>query len=67
MQRSGKETRNEIGNARDVVAAIAGIGVQAHVILDHHGARLEVASEPLRGATFRVGFPLAADAGPTAV
>jgi len=27
------------------------------VILDHHGAKLEIASQPLRGATFRVAFP----------
>src|SRR5205085_7310744 len=30
------------------------------VILEHHGASLEVESQPLRGATFRVRFPLAA-------
>lgn len=29
------------------------------VILDHHGAKLDIASEPLRGATFRVSFPAA--------
>jgi signal transduction histidine kinase len=28
------------------------------VILDHHGATLDITSEPLRGATFRVSFPL---------
>jgi signal transduction histidine kinase len=30
------------------------------VILEHHQAKLEIESEPLRGTTFRVGFPLAA-------
>ena len=30
------------------------------VILEHHGATLEVESEPLRGALFRASFPLAA-------
>jgi signal transduction histidine kinase len=29
------------------------------VILEHHGAKLEITSEPLRGARFRVTFPLA--------
>jgi signal transduction histidine kinase len=29
------------------------------VILDHHGATLDIESEPLRGATFRVSLPLA--------
>jgi signal transduction histidine kinase len=29
------------------------------VVLDHHGATLEIESEPLRGAVFRVRFPLA--------
>lgn len=29
------------------------------VILEHHGASLEVLSEPLHGTTFRVGLPLA--------
>jgi signal transduction histidine kinase len=28
-------------------------------ILEHHGARLEIASEPLKGAVFRAPFPLA--------
>ncbi|HET6573047.1 MAG TPA: ATP-binding protein, partial [Fimbriiglobus sp.] len=28
------------------------------VVLEHHGAELEIASEPLKGATFRVRFPL---------
>jgi signal transduction histidine kinase len=28
------------------------------VILEHHGASLEIESEPLHGALFRVGFPL---------
>jgi signal transduction histidine kinase len=28
------------------------------VILEHHGAKLEIDSEPLRGAIFRVAFPL---------
>jgi signal transduction histidine kinase len=30
------------------------------VVLEHHGAELEVDSAPLRGATFRVRFPLVA-------
>jgi signal transduction histidine kinase len=29
------------------------------VVLEHHGADLEIDSEPLKGATFRVRFPLA--------
>jgi signal transduction histidine kinase len=29
------------------------------VILEHHRARLEIESEPLRGATFRASFPVA--------
>ena len=29
------------------------------VVLEHHGARLEVDTEPLKGTTFRVVFPLA--------
>jgi signal transduction histidine kinase len=29
------------------------------VVLEHHGAEMAVDSEPLRGATFRVSFPLA--------
>jgi signal transduction histidine kinase len=29
------------------------------VILEHHRARLEIESEPLRGALFRASFPLA--------
>jgi signal transduction histidine kinase len=32
------------------------------VVLEHHGARLAIESEPLRGATFRVEFPLAVEA-----
>jgi signal transduction histidine kinase len=28
-------------------------------ILEHHGAQLEIASEPLKGALFRASFPLA--------
>lgn len=32
------------------------------VILEHHGAALEIESEPLRGALFRASFPLAAEA-----
>jgi signal transduction histidine kinase len=32
------------------------------VILEHHGAALEIDSEPLRGTTFRVSLPLAAGA-----
>jgi signal transduction histidine kinase len=33
------------------------------VILEHHHATLEIESEPLRGTTFRVSFPLAEQAG----
>jgi signal transduction histidine kinase len=29
------------------------------VVLEHHGARLEIESEPLEGALFRLRFPLA--------
>jgi signal transduction histidine kinase len=29
------------------------------VVLDHHGAKLEIESEPLKGALFRLRFPLA--------
>ena len=29
------------------------------VVLEHHGAEMAVDSKPLRGATFRVSFPLA--------
>jgi signal transduction histidine kinase len=29
------------------------------VVLEHHGSELEVESEPLKGATFRMRFPLA--------
>jgi len=29
------------------------------VVLDHHGANLEIESEPLKGALFRIRFPLA--------
>jgi signal transduction histidine kinase len=32
-------------------------------ILEHHGAKLEIESEPLRGATFRARFPAAAGDG----
>jgi signal transduction histidine kinase len=32
------------------------------VVLEHHGAALEVDSAPLEGATFRVRFPRAAAA-----
>jgi signal transduction histidine kinase len=32
------------------------------VVLEHHGAVLEIESEPLKGATFRIRFPLAEDA-----
>jgi signal transduction histidine kinase len=31
-------------------------------ILEHHGARLEIVSEPLKGALFRASFPLAESA-----
>jgi signal transduction histidine kinase len=33
------------------------------VILEHHDARLEIESEPLRGALFRVRFPLISEGG----
>jgi signal transduction histidine kinase len=37
-----------------------GLGLSfVQVILQHHGAALEIESEPLQGATFRVSFPLA--------
>ena len=29
------------------------------VVLEHHGAKLEIESQPLKGATFRIRFPLA--------
>jgi len=35
------------------------------VVLEHHGAELEIASEPLKGAAFRIRFPLA-EAEPSA-
>jgi signal transduction histidine kinase len=44
-------------------ALFAGMGLGlsfVNVILDHHQAKLEIDSEPLRGATFRVVFPLGA-------
>jgi signal transduction histidine kinase len=31
------------------------------VVLDHHGAKLEIESQPLKGATFRIRFPLASE------
>ncbi len=34
------------------------------VVLEHHGAELSIASEPLRGAVFRVRFPIANDERP---
>jgi signal transduction histidine kinase len=34
------------------------------MVLEHHAAKLEIESEPLRGATFRVRFPLAGSAEP---
>src|SRR5207237_1294980 len=38
-----------------------GLGLSfVSAILNHHGARLEIHSEPLRGALFRAVFPLAA-------
>jgi signal transduction histidine kinase len=40
----------------------AGMGVGLSfvtVILDHHQARLEIESEPLKGSRFRATFPLA--------
>jgi signal transduction histidine kinase len=37
-----------------------GLGLSFVVmILEHHRAKLEIASEPLRGARFRVLFPVA--------
>ena len=37
-----------------------GLGLSFVVaILEHHDARLEIESEPLKGTTFRVRFPLA--------
>src|SRR5206468_98466 len=36
------------------------------VILEHHRATLEIESQPLLGAVFRVGFPLAVSALPPA-
>ena len=35
-----------------------GLGLSA-VVLEHHGGRLEIESEPLKGALFRLRFPLA--------
>jgi signal transduction histidine kinase len=32
------------------------------VVLEHHGAQLEIESAPLRGTTFRIRFPLAEEA-----
>jgi signal transduction histidine kinase len=32
------------------------------VVLEHHGAELEIESEPMKGAIFRIRFPLAEDA-----
>jgi signal transduction histidine kinase len=41
-----------------------GLGLSFVVmILEHHRAKLEIASEPLRGAKFRVLFPLAPEPG----
>ncbi len=40
-----------------------GLGLSfVQVVLDNHGAKLEIESEPLRGATFRVRFPVRAPA-----
>jgi signal transduction histidine kinase len=36
------------------------------VVLEHHGATLEIDSEPLHGAAFRVRFPLAGESQPSA-
>jgi signal transduction histidine kinase len=42
------------------LSAGMGLGLSfVTVILEHHGGRLEIESEPLKGATFRVSFPLA--------
>jgi len=34
------------------------------MVLEHHGAKLEIESEPLKGATFRIVFPGVADDDP---
>jgi signal transduction histidine kinase len=42
------------------LSAGMGLGLSfVAVILEHHGAELEIDSEPLKGATFRVRFPSA--------
>jgi signal transduction histidine kinase len=43
------------------LSAGMGLGLSfVQVILQHHGAMLEIDSKPLQGATFRVRFPVAA-------
>jgi signal transduction histidine kinase len=43
------------------LSAGMGLGLSfVQVILEHHGATLEIESQPLQGATFRVVFPAAA-------
>src|SRR5581483_12400770 len=45
------------------LSAGMGLGLSfVAVVLEHHGAELEIESEPLKGATFRIRFPLAEDA-----
>lgn len=44
------------------LSAGMGLGLSfVTVILGHHRARLDIESEPLKGATFRITFPLAAN------
>jgi two-component system, cell cycle sensor histidine kinase and response regulator CckA len=46
------------------LSAGMGLGLSfVQVILEHHRAALEVESQPLQGAIFRVSFPLAASSG----
>jgi signal transduction histidine kinase len=47
------------------MSAGMGLGLSfVAVVLEHHGATLEIESEPLRGALFRVRMPLAEANGP---
>jgi signal transduction histidine kinase len=49
------------------MSAGMGLGLSfVTVILEHHGAALEIESQPLQGATFRVRFPVGAGAAATA-
>ncbi|MFO0863299.1 MAG: HAMP domain-containing sensor histidine kinase [Gemmataceae bacterium] len=42
-----------------------GLGLSfVQAIMEHHRAKVEIESEPLRGACFRIRFPLANDASP---